>query len=145
MQLVNQELETILKIKEVEFTEPDNDEWEVYGHSYEGYIVTTNKQQIKLGLTNTQICCEDWGYYMTEDNLDEFIGANLFDITVTDTQLNTHEVKPRYAGETMFVNFTTSKGALQFVCYNNNGYYGHTGIVESNQITEARMVPCSYY
>ncbi len=139
MQLLK-ETETILKIDEAEF--PDSNEYDAshYGN-YDGYIITTNQQQIKLGMSERQMCCENWGYYMTEDNLDEFIGANLFDITVTDTNLKTHEVKPRYAGETMFVNLATSKGLLQFVCYNDKGCYGHKGIVESNQITKSKVIP----
>ena len=122
-------METILKIEETTFDGKD------------GFIVTTNKQSIKLGIDNGQCCCENWGYFISEDDTSDFIGANLIDIKITDTLLKPSEdefnVNDIYEGDVMFVNIETNKGLLQFVAYNeHNGYYGHEACVLSKQLTE---------
>lgn len=48
----------------------------------DGFIVITNKQEIKLGICHYSQCCENWGYFMNEDNFDEFIGSQLNDIKI---------------------------------------------------------------
>jgi len=92
-------------------------------------------------ISNGQDCCESWGYFMSEDNFNQFIGAALLDITITDTALNTIDFTGRIgpddldSGGMMFVNISTSAGLLQFVAYNaHNGYYGHTAYVISEQL-----------
>lgn len=109
-----------------------------------GFEITTDKQAIKLLIDDFQSCCENWGYFMSEDNLDQFIGAQLIDISITDTALNTKPFTSReiseepphvYEGGIMFVNLSTSAGTLQFVAYNeHNGYYGHDAKVISEQL-----------
>lgn len=107
---------------------------------FDGYIITTDKQEIKIGISNGQGCCEQWGYFMSEDDLSEYIGAGLTEIKLTDTKLNTKaykELEDLCAEETalMFVDFITDRGTLQFVAYNcHNGYYGHDAIVISEQL-----------
>ena len=103
-----------------------------------GYIIKTNKKTVKLLIEDEQDCCEDWGYFMSEDRFEDYIGAELINIEVVDDGLKSSELRldkveddnARDDGrstQTMFVNVNTSEGLLQFVAYNNhNGYYGHT-------------------
>lgn len=119
-------MEKILKIEETNFD----------GKC--GFIITTDKQIVKLGIDDYQSCCENYGYFMSEDNLEDFIGAELLDIKITDTLLkpnNEIDVNDIYEGDVMFVNIETNKGLLQFVAYNeHNGYYGHDACVISKQL-----------
>ena len=113
-----------------------------------GYIITTNKKTVKLLIEDEQDCCEDWGYFMSEDDTEEFIGAELINIEIVDDGLKSSELKldkvdddnARDDGrstQTMFVNVNTSKGLLQFTAYNNhNGYYGHTAYFMINDKIE---------
>jgi hypothetical protein len=122
-------MEKILEIKET---------IEVKDYSkYSGYEIITNKQSIKLLISSSQGCCESWGYFFSEDNLDDFIGAELKNITLTDIALNTKDL-PDYGldqGGVMFVNLETDKGTLQFAAYNShNGFYGHDAKVISEQL-----------
>jgi len=122
-------METIIKIEETTFKKT-KDDWS----SFDGFVINTDKQVIKLGIENRQSCCENWGYFMTEDDLKEFEGAKLISITLTDTALKTKELEEEYVevDECMFVNLNTDKGLLQFVAYNShNGYYGHEAVVVS--------------
>lgn len=126
-------MEYILKIEEYAGVESWN--------SMSGYIITTNKQVIKLLIEDIQQCCESFGYFMSEDNLNEFIGAELLDIKITDTELKEGLLKQHdlnstwFEGGIMFVDIVTSKGILQFVAYNDhNGYYGHYAKVVSEQL-----------
>ncbi len=106
----------------------------------DGYAIITDKQMIKLLIDNQQNCCENWGYFMSDDNLEYFIGADIYDITVTDTALNTKKLNEHIPygiedGGIMFVNIITDKGVLQFTAYNaHNGYYGHIAYVISEQL-----------
>ncbi len=108
--------------------------------SIAGFAVTTTKQTIKLYISNDSSCCESWGYFWCNDKPQDFVGAMLRSVSITDTALNTKMIEEngadsRDAGGIMFVNLDTSKGVLQFVAYNShNGYYGHTAAVESEQL-----------
>ena len=119
-------MEKILKIEETNFD----------GKC--GFVITTDKQIVKLGIDDYQSCCENYGYFMSEDNLEDFIGSELLDIKITDTLLkpnNEIDVNDIYEGDVMFVNIETSHGLLQFVAYNeHNGYYGHDACVVSKQL-----------
>lgn len=112
-----------------------------------GYAITTNKQVIKLLIDNDQLCCESWGYFMSEDEFDSFIGADIMEISLTDTALNTTKFKKYdidaewFEGGVMFVNITTSKGLLQFVAYNEHkGWYGHDAYVISEQLNHTELL-----
>jgi hypothetical protein len=104
-----------------------------------GYLIITDKQTIDIGISQEQDCCENAGYFMSNDDLKDFVGAELREIKLTDDLLET-TVVPDYATiecNTMFVTFETSNGTLQFVAYNDhNGYYGHEAWVKSTQVTE---------
>jgi hypothetical protein len=148
--------EVIQSITEIETTRQSdwNDDIE---NSYEGYRITTDEQEIYLLINSEQSCCERWGYFLCNDELDEFIGATLHSITLTNTALNTEvfwekapkatkhnqgqgtQTRREFGSDTdeqlMFVNLQTDCGTLQFVAYNaHNGYYGHAARVESEQL-----------
>lgn len=101
-----------------------------------GFKVTTDTREFFVLLNDDAHCCERWGTIMSEDNPQEFVGADLIDAYVTDSQLKRGMIEPFLHAEDdrrydrnmhlLFVNFDTSKGTLQFVLYNaHNGYYGH--------------------
>jgi len=155
--------EIIQSITEIETTRPA--EWSNtdYENSYGGYRITTDEQEINLLISNDQSCCEKWGYFFCNEEVDEFVGAELHSISLTDTALHTetfwekapkatsynYENKvrvPREFGadafeQLMFVNLETDRGTLQFVAYNDhNGYYGHQARVESKQLTHTESL-----
>lgn len=128
-------MEQILKIEDYQ----EGERWD----SASGYVITTNKQVIKLLIDDVQQCCENFGYFMSEDDFSDFIGAELLDIKVTETELKEGllekhdlDINDRwFEGGVMFVDLVTSKGTLQFVAYNeHNGYYGHEAKVISEQL-----------
>jgi hypothetical protein len=114
-----------------------------------GYEVITNEQRIKLYIDNDQSCCESFGYFWCNDDPQEFIGAELYTVTLTDTALNQRYLEDRdmdpkseyFSGGVMFVNLETSKGTLQFVAYNeHDGYYGHEATVECTQLAHSETL-----
>jgi len=129
-------MEQILKIEEKNFTRKEGS----WHSNYEGFVITTDKQELKFGISSGQSCCENFGYFMSEDNVNEFIGASLIKVEITDTLLKAGEfdVTDMYEGGVMFVNIYTGKGLLQFVAYNeHNGYYGHEAVVISEQLNHS--------
>jgi hypothetical protein len=137
-------MEKILNIEEIEI-EDEEYSWD----SQSGYAITTDKQVIKLLIDSGQRCCERWGYFMSEDDLDSFIGSNVIDISITDTALNTTVLNDRgvdpedewFEGNIMFVNINTDRGVLQFTAYNmHNGYYGHQAHVISEQLEHSERL-----
>jgi hypothetical protein len=128
-------VERILKIEEYQ----EGKGWDTAS----GYAITTNKQVIKLLIDDDQQCCEHFGYFMSEDDFSGFIGAELIDIKITDTELKKGSLKQHdvdfddrwFEGGVLFVDLITSNGTLQFVAYNeHNGYYGHQAKVISKQL-----------
>jgi hypothetical protein len=126
---------------------------EVRQKGWDGYLIKTTKQEIKLLIDNEQCCCESWGYFLSEDDFEDFIGAELLDIKLTDTELKKGLFKKEcrlpysidmeselFSGGIMFVDLVTSKGVLQFTAYNvHNGYYGHDAKIVSKQLS------CTHY
>lgn len=110
-------------IKEVHDVKDGVDSW----NNYDGYEIKTDETIIKVLISNSQSCCETWGYLSTNDDVGTFIGAIINKIEVVDTALKRVEILDNlYAGGAMFINFETSVGTLQLVVYNaHNGYYGH--------------------
>lgn len=128
-------MEKIIEIK-------DYDE----GEGYSGFEVVTDKQSIKMFIDNIQSCCERWGYFWCNENPQDFVGAELRSVILTDTELNQAQMKANdlnpsdkwFEGGVMFVNLETDKGTLQFVAYNDhNGYYGHEAKVQCTQLMHA--------
>jgi hypothetical protein len=109
---------------------------------YDGFFLITNRQEIFFGIDNDQQCCENWGYLMGEEDLSYFLGAELLDIKVTDkaynkTSISMKNIKHKGSEElySVFIDIETSKGVFQFVAYNEqNGAYGHTVMILSNQL-----------
>lgn len=126
-------MEKILKIEESTFKKEGFD-----NKTFEGYQIITDKQTIKIGIENGQFCCECWGYLITEDDLSYFENSKLISIDIVDTALKVEKLKELNTGitDTIFVNFNTTKGLLQFVAYNeHNGYYGHDVVIISQQLS----------
>ena len=104
-----------------------------HDEGFEGYVVTTNKRRISIGISKGQSCCEVTGYFTSEDDPKSFVGKRLMKVEVVDTLLNKEQIESiEYLdqGGVMFVNFVCNDDELQFVCYNShNGYYGHEAVV----------------
>jgi hypothetical protein len=91
-----------------------------------GYRITTDQQEIIFAIDDSASCCESWGYFASEDDFSKFIGTELYDISLTDTNLTTREFVKGWdfdkeykdedihldEGDVMFVNFETSNGRL---------------------------------
>lgn len=120
---------------------------------YDGFEIITNQQVILLAIGNEQQCCEDVGYFLTNDDVQEFLGASLEKIDFIDGELKTNTVEivqKNFVGEAkeyvikyneiyidikkekqlqdennyaLFVNIHTNKGKLQFVAYNAGNGY----------------------
>jgi hypothetical protein len=121
-----------------------------------GYRITTDQQTITFGISNYEQCCEAWGTIVSEDNLNDFAGAEILTIElvehVSDAYVPREMLKrsmgDRYGGKShdydydpegnyVFINVNTSKGMLQFTLYNlQNGYYGHDVKITSAQLTK---------
>lgn len=100
----------------------------------DGYKVETDKHIFYILINNEQSCCESWGYFSSEDNLEQFIGAELLEVRLTDKALNTRVVEEsgyyEDEGGIQFVDFVTTNGVFQLAVYNaHNGYYGHNILV----------------
>ena len=117
----------------------------------EGYQIVTNRQTITLAIDADGQCCETFGYLLSEDEFEKFIGAELRGISLTDSELNSVQLERELASqsfsdgpdsvELMFVNIETDRGVLQFVAYNgHNGYYGHQARVSSQQLTHSEKL-----
>jgi len=73
-----------------------------------------------------QSCCES-RYMMTDDDLSQFIGADLLDAEIRDAP---NEPDKYGEHEVQFLVVTTSKGAFTMASHNeHNGYYGGFSIV----------------
>jgi len=125
-------MEKIIGIDEIEI---EIDGWQ----GMAGYKVVTTDQEIDLLIDNMQSCCERWGYFWCNDNPQDFVGAELRGISLTDKELNAafmdEDAIDVYEGNVMFVNLDTDRGVLQFVAYNShNGYYGHDARITSRQL-----------
>lgn len=69
---------------------------------------------------------------MTNDSPIDFLGAEIYGVSITNACLVTEKAPDIYEGSVMYVNIETSEGTLQFTAYNeHNGYYSHTALVES--------------
>lgn len=121
--------ETILSISEESFVTDGQ-----YGKdTFDGFVISTDERVIKVGISDGQSCCENYGYVTSEDDLSNFIGANLISFNWTDDELRTYDALPEYGTSTMFATFFTNKGTFQLVMYNShNGYYGHEALIVVN-------------
>jgi hypothetical protein len=60
--------------------------------SYDGYKVKTSEHDFHVLISNGQSCCESWGYFSSDDDLDSFNGKELAEIELTDKALNVEKV-----------------------------------------------------
>lgn len=99
-----------------------------------GYVVTTTVGEIIVMIDDGQLCCEDWGYVSTPDDVSEFVGAELLKVEVVDDALNKKLLDDVYDACAIFVNFETSNGLFQLTIYNgHNGYYSHDVLVKRGE------------
>lgn len=96
----------------------------------DGYKIETDQHVFYILIDNEQSCCENWGYFASEDDMQRFINSELKEINLTDKALNVKKfVESDYyedEGGIQFVDFVTNKGVFQLAVYNaHNGYYGH--------------------
>jgi hypothetical protein len=110
----------------------------------QGYAIKTNLHEYILTISGGQSCCESVGKLSTEDELDDFIGAELQSIQFIELgSYNAKELLEKISEHSLpdiaFVNILTTKGLLQLAVYNwHNGYYGHTVVFKKDEeITEA--------
>lgn len=133
-------METIKSIKEVYNFKVKGDTYS----AYDGYEVVTYQQTILVGISNSQSCCESWGYLSSNDDLQQFEGATLLSVEVTGPDLDTKNVLLRDGvneDACMFVTFVTDVGPFQLVAYNeHNGYYGHDAVVISRDLNHSECL-----
>ena len=110
-----------------------------YGE-YDGYKIETDQHDYHILIENGQSCCEDWGYFASEDDFNKYIGKELREVRCTDTALKQETLKERCKygfdeGGIQFVDFVMTDGTvLQFAVYNaHNGYYGHSILVAKDE------------
>lgn len=119
-----------------------NDYDDIYGRlNVSGFEVVTTEQRIRLFIDNRQLSCEQWGYFWCNEHPQDFVGAELYGVTLTDTALNKTRMEANELDQdsielgVMFVNLETNEGTLQFVAYNDhNGFYGHEATVQCSQL-----------
>ncbi len=107
---------------------------------YDGYKVVTSEHEYMILIDNEQSCCENWGYFSSDDDFEQFIGKELASVELTDTALNKKKLEENLLygfgeGGIQFVDFKVKNGTvLQFAVYNaHNGYYGHPIIVAKDK------------
>lgn len=122
-------MEKIIEIKET-IGYSDNNRYQ----DYDGYTITTTEQEIFIGISNEQSCCESWGYFIVDSDYKWIIGTEFLGIEVVDEIYDVTKMIDVYDGGAVFVNILTSQGMIQIVVYNaHNGYYGHSIIIRSKQ------------
>ena len=127
--------EIIKSIKEVS-------DIKINGHyaNFGGYEIETDKQVIKVLISQDQHCCEDFGYLSSVDDPEDFIGAIINKVELVDEFYDKTEWKRKFNyglddGEAMFVNFETDKGTFQLTAYNrHNGFYSHAAFLISKDL-----------
>jgi hypothetical protein len=108
--------------------------------AFDGILIKTTEQKIFVGVNDDPSCCESWGYVTSSDNPKRFVGSKILGIRKVDEALKSTDIalKDKYLDEggVMFVNVDTSLGLFQIAAYNShNGYYGHTAVLVSKQLS----------
>lgn len=120
----------ILKIEEVNGYRPKQDS----KSTYSGYRIKTEKDELLLLIFDNQNCCEQWGYACSDENFDDYIGADF--IKYEEVYSEDLGSKVDLYGDVSgmcFLNIYTSRGKLDFAVYNaHNGHYGHTALLKVN-------------
>ena len=95
--------------------------------SYEGLIIETDKGSIKLVISDSQSCCEQWGalFFETPDDVSQFVGAEILQIEDIDIK------REEFIDNETQLRITTDRGIIQYAIYNeHNGYYSHGTILQ---------------
>src|SRR5688500_16599576 len=107
-------MEKIVSIEEGSFVKKDD---RGYSTTYDGYLIQTSDQVIKIGISDFASCCEQFGYVTSEDDLSNYVGAEFLGLKVTDTELRkyTDAELPNWSlswneCSAMFVDVETSNG-----------------------------------
>jgi hypothetical protein len=107
----------------------------------DGFLVKTTEQIITLHMNTDVSCCENPGYFWTNDDPKAFVGAAIAGVHIVDECLIKEKAPNIYEGGVMFVNIETDRGTLQFTAYNHhNGYYGHTATVKCSQLNHSECL-----
>lgn len=104
---------------------------------YSGYLINLdNDRGCFVLIESGQFSYENSGYVISTDEPDDFIGAELLNVTLTSKALNTKQMMQELEdneiveSEAVFVNFETSAGLFQIAVYNSHdGYYGHDVVI----------------
>lgn len=104
---------------------------------YDKYIITldgSDPVDFELYFDDHTQCCESAGFYIQpSDNLKDFIGATIEEISIYDDDEADLGFEVRHSLYAESVTFVTSKGDLTFTCYNDhNGYYAHDMSIKIN-------------
>lgn len=109
---------------------------------YDGFIVKTNKKEYRVLISSKASCCESFGYLQSENDLTDYIGAELIQVNIVDENKKLVEEVCEWgydSGDILFVNFETSEGTFQLAVYNaHNGYYGHSVIIDTSEGTHEK-------
>jgi hypothetical protein len=103
---------------------------------FDGYTLETREKIYYIAISTGQSCCEEYGTIQSNDNLSEFIGSEIKDITYSncadysDCEIFEKAVSPGYSAynvfDCAFIDVNTDIGSFQLAVYNlHNGYYGH--------------------
>lgn len=137
-------MSTIREITEFENEALTGETWQ----HFDGWRIVADDQTVVVGISNSQDCCEEFGYFNSDDDPLKYIGAELLRVervsedkserlvtTIPDVEYGLD------AGAAVFVNIVTDRGAFQLAAYNaHNGYYGHEAVVISRDLNVSEIV-----
>lgn len=133
----------ILLIEEIENVSPDNnfEQSKTWYGGFDGIHIKTEKNEIYFLIDNEQNCCESWGYLSSNDDYNEFIGAEYQGYNNITSEKLSAQIGDVEEGGTVFLNIITDRGTLQFAVYNRqNGCYGHKVLIIVNGKTEEEYI-----
>ena len=102
-----------------------------YYSGFDGITITLDDgDTYQYGISNSQDCCETWGYtQLSEDEIAHYIGAEFLGVD----QVRCDGTGSYDEGGTCFLDIKTDRGVLTANVYNfHNGYYGHSVTVLHN-------------
>lgn len=148
-------IQSVERVYDVIFRDKCNEHENICGcnthkRTYDGYRITTDKQNIYIVIQNLQNCCEVWGYMSSDDDLGYYEQAELNGVSWTVNQQTKQFMLDTLfgdngedidEGEAQFVDINTSRGVLTIALYNkHNGYYGHKFIIRSQTLDVIDML-----
>lgn len=123
------ETEIIVSVKEIDTFKYKHDAWF-------GYEIVTNKQTIRVLISDFQNCCERYGVDMNTPDKKDIVGD-----TVISVGWAKNTCKDDDYLQTATVNLETSSGLTELIAYNeHNGYYPHSVYVEWNGYKDVQQI-----